>query len=150
MFPNKHSVYLHDTSSKKYFKRHVRLYSHGCIRLENPARLAEILLNRDKGWPRSYIDGLIADGVNNRIDLTRSIPVHITYFTARVDERGRLALYDDYYGHDRLIIGFLTGKSHLIPAARYKMAANRNRNSAGYTNPQPNIGNWLGSIFNFN
>ena len=154
MFPNKHSVYLHDTSSRRLFSRDVRLYSHGCIRVENPARLAEILLNHDKGWGRSQVAGLIANQTNTRIDLTKTIPVHITYFTAWVDGAGRLNLRDDYYGHDRLIIGHLTGKQNLIPAPRLKLAAKKNRRETRRVvrrrNNQPTISNWLESIFDFN
>jgi len=149
MFPNKHSVYLHDTTSKRLFKRDVRLYSHGCIRLQNPARLAEILLNKDKGWPRSYVDQLIQGRVNHRVDLARTIPVHVTYFTAWVDGGGKLKLHDDYYGHDRLIVGHLTGKSHLIPAPRFKLAAKKNVSAAGYGNSQPGFNDWIQNIFGF-
>ena len=119
MFPNKHIVYMHDTPSKHLLNRQLRLYSHGCMRVQNPEILAKILLNRDKGWPGSQVDDLIRSGAHQRVDLSQTIPVHITYFTASVDQHGDLKLFDDYYGHDQLIAEQLIGNSHLIPSSRY-------------------------------
>lgn len=115
LFPNKHSVYFHDTPSKYLFKRKVRAYSHGCMRVRNPMKMAAVLLGEDKGWGRSKIDELADSGVNNQqISLNRKIPVHVTYFTARVDEDGEVRLVDDIYGHEKLIqLGF-DGKAHTI------------------------------------
>ncbi len=131
MFPNKHSVYMHDTPSRHLLNRDVRLYSHGCMRVQNPEKLAYILLNRDKGWRISQINYLIRNGENRRVDLSRSIPVHITYFTAWVDANNGLRFFEDYYGHDRLIANYLIGKSNLIPTAHYAMASS---NAVGYEN----------------
>ena len=119
MFPNKHIVYMHDTPSKHLLSRQVRLYSHGCMRVQNPEILAKILLNRDKGWPGSQVDDLIRSRARQRVDLSQTIPVHITYFTASVDPQGNLKFFDDYYGYDQLIAEQLIGESHLIPSARY-------------------------------
>jgi len=129
MFPNKHSVYMHDTPSRHLLNRKLRLYSHGCMRVQNPEKLAAILLNRDRGWPKSQVNYHIQNRVNKRVDLSRSIPVHITYFTAWIGSEGGLKLYDDYYGHDRLIADHLFGKSNLIPTARYTVTS---INETGY------------------
>lgn len=138
MFPNKHSVYMHDTPSRHLFKRQLRLYSHGCMRVQNPEKLAKILLNRDKGWPGSQVDYLIRNGAHQRVDLSRGVPVHITYLTAWVDSHGKLKMYDDYYGHDQLIAEQLFGKSHLILTARYTMTSNIGLSSSTYgSSPRP-------------
>jgi len=116
MFPNKHAVYMHDTPSKQLFKQQIRTYSHGCMRIRNPRRLAEVLLAQDKGWRPHHIAALINAGITHPVQLTRKIPVHITYLTARVDRDGRLEVYGDIYGHDRRLANALTGRGDLIAA----------------------------------
>ena len=100
MFPNKHDVYLHDTQEKFYFARSYRAESHGCVRVQNPRRLAEVLLRKDRGWSSGQTGSHFAGGHNHRVNLKKHVPVHITYFTAWVDERGNLRSYTDLYGHD--------------------------------------------------
>ena len=129
MFPNEHSVYMHDTSSKQYFKQNVRTYSHGCIRVQNPRKLADLLLNNDKGWSSKRVGRILANGSNHSVELNSKIPVHITYLTAVIDDNGKLKTYRDYYGHDRRISAALNGKAHLIAreaeASRTKIAQRR-------------------------
>ena len=100
MFPNKHDVYLHDTQEKFYFARDQRTYSHGCVRVQNPRRLAEALLGHDKGWSKAAVARAYASGGNKHVALNKEIPVHITYFTAWVDKNGKMRSYADPYGHD--------------------------------------------------
>ena len=100
MFPNKHIVYMHDTSSKSLFSQTSRTYSHGCIRVRNPRKLAEIILGRDRGWSSGSVGSSIASGKNQRVNLKTPIPVNITYFTARVEKNGRITYFSDIYGHD--------------------------------------------------
>ncbi|MGI9522131.1 MAG: L,D-transpeptidase family protein [Hyphomicrobiaceae bacterium] len=115
MFPNKHAVYMHDTPSKHLFKRKKRAYSHGCVRVRNPLKLAEVVLGADKGWTRSQIDALIKKGPqNNQVALNTKVPVHVTYFTARIDSAGRPEFYKDVYDHEKLIQMGFDGKAHLI------------------------------------
>jgi murein L,D-transpeptidase YcbB/YkuD len=115
VFPNMHQVYMHDTPTKSLFNATQRTFSHGCMRVRNPVRLAEVLLGEDKGWESKKIAGLIKSGPqNNHVHLTKKIPVHITYFTAWVDETGKLNTRPDVYGHEaRIQMGF-EGKAHLI------------------------------------
>lgn len=111
LFPNSHAVYLHDTPSKSLFNATTRAYSHGCVRLRNPVRLAELLLGADKGWSAQAIRDLVDDGPeDNAIKLDAKIPVHITYFTASVDEQNRLNTFRDVYGHERRITLALDGR----------------------------------------
>jgi murein L,D-transpeptidase YcbB/YkuD len=111
LFPNKHAVYLHDTPSKGLFNERVRMFSHGCMRVRNPIKLAEILLQEDKGWSESKVDGLIENGPEeNEIGLTQPIPVHVTYFTASVSKDGEVQAFNDVYGHEKRITLALQGR----------------------------------------
>jgi len=100
IFPNKHIVYMHDTSSKSLFNQTSRTFSHGCIRVRNPRKLAEIILGRDRGWSPGNIGSAISSGRNQRVNLKTPIPVNITYFTARVEKNGKITYFSDIYGHD--------------------------------------------------
>jgi L,D-transpeptidase YcbB len=93
-------VYLHDTPTGKLFARSERDFSHGCIRLEKPAELAQLLLTGDPKWtPEAIADG-VESGRTVTIPLARPIPVHIVYLTAWVDPDGTLELRNDVYKHD--------------------------------------------------
>lgn len=110
-FQNKHSVYMHDTQSKGLFGASQRTFSHGCVRVKNPQRLAETLLGIDKGWSAGEVDGLL-DGEPEElgVPLNQHIPVHITYFTAQVDDAGDVTTEKDVYGHEKRITQALEGK----------------------------------------
>jgi murein L,D-transpeptidase YcbB/YkuD len=115
LFPNKHAVYFHDTPSKYLFKRKARAYSHGCMRVRDPMKMAAVIFGEDRGWGQSKIDEIARSGVNNRqIRLNKKIPVHVTYFTARANQDGEIEMVKDVYGHEKLIqLGF-DGKAHTI------------------------------------
>jgi len=97
LFPNKHAIYMHDTPTKHLFARSTRAFSHGCVRVKNPFKLAENIL----GWDRSRIDKKIATGKNGSVRLKQTIPVYIAYFTAWADKQGTVNYYNDIYGRDR-------------------------------------------------
>jgi len=124
VFPNKHLVYMHDTPTKSLFDKATRTFSHGCMRIRNPQRMAEILLAEDKGWDTQQVDDLIKNGPgNNEVGVDRRIPVHVTYFTAWVDDEGETQTARDVYGHEKRIKLALAGKwqqiakgpNHLAP-----------------------------------
>ncbi|HYC54295.1 MAG TPA: L,D-transpeptidase family protein [Candidatus Binatia bacterium] len=100
MMPNKNNVYLHDTPGKKAFSQQVRALSHGCIRVSKPVDLAEYLLGREGNWTPQKLQSAIRAGKTVHVNLENKIPVHIVYFTARVNDEGRLELRKDVYGHD--------------------------------------------------
>ncbi len=100
MFPNKHAVYMHDTPTKNLFNQTRRTYSHGCVRVRNPRKLAEIILARDRGWSSGNVGAAIQRGKNQHVNLNNPIPVHMTYFTARVEKDGKITYFGDVYGHD--------------------------------------------------
>ena len=118
-FPNKHAVYMHDTLLTRLFDGKARTYSHGCVRIENPRRMAEVLLANDKSLSPQRIGEVLAGPKQlHKAELNRPVPVHLTYFTAGFDENGAFVTRPDYYGHDRRLAELLTGKGHLLPAAQ--------------------------------
>ncbi len=120
LFPNKHHVYMHDTNARSLFSASERTFSHGCIRVRNPRRLAEIVLGEDKNWTQADIVKLLKDAKkpNNKVLLDRPIPVHNVYFTLVPGEGRTLVRLDDIYGHDKRVIQALSG----VPVVR--IAAN--------------------------
>ncbi len=99
MFPNPFAVYLHDTPSKSLFQKDYRAYSHGCMRVMNPWDFAAALLTYDPKVSAASLKKLVG-GPQTQVNLSRHIPVHITYFTAWVDDSGKLQLRSDVYNHD--------------------------------------------------
>jgi murein L,D-transpeptidase YcbB/YkuD len=90
---------MHDTPSKHLFNKPVRAYSHGCMRVRNPLEFARLLL-RDQGWTESRIQNALDGGSDQHVRLENKLPVHISYFTAWVEEDGTLRGFRDVYGHD--------------------------------------------------
>ncbi|HRH38899.1 MAG TPA: L,D-transpeptidase family protein, partial [Flavobacteriales bacterium] len=104
LFPNDYSIYFHDTPSKGGFAREQRAFSHGCIRLSEPRRLAEYLLRNDSLWPPDSVKAAMFRGKERYVRLKEKRPVTIGYFTAWVDRNGRLNFRDDVYGHDERLM----------------------------------------------
>jgi murein L,D-transpeptidase YcbB/YkuD len=99
MFPNAFDVYLHDTPDKHLFVRDARTFSSGCIRIQKPLDLAQYLLE-EQGWDRDRILAAMARSKPLRVELVRSLPVHVLYWTAWVDAEGILQFRDDIYLRD--------------------------------------------------
>jgi L,D-transpeptidase YcbB len=96
LFPNTHNIYLHDTPAKALFAQADRAASHGCIRLERPAELAQWVLD----WPAEKVEAAMQSGRDNQgVRLSQKIPVYIVYFTAYVRD-GELYFGKDIYGRD--------------------------------------------------
>ncbi|KFG67834.1 L,D-transpeptidase family protein [Microvirga sp. BSC39] len=102
MFPNQHAVYLHDTPNRNLFSASKRAFSHGCVRVDKPFELAEEIMGRDGKWTEQKLRGLIGKG-ERYVHLTDPLPVHLTYFTLSVDEKGELRRFEDIYGLDRKV-----------------------------------------------
>lgn len=102
MFPNRFDVYLHDTPAREHFRRSVRTFSSGCIRLEKPLALAEALLRADRQEP-AQVTAILRSEATARINLATPIPVHLTYLTAWIGEGGTVEFRDDVYGRDALL-----------------------------------------------
>ncbi len=100
LFPNDYDVYLHDTPADALFSRTGRAFSHGCVRVEEPETLAKYVLRDNAEWTEPRILEAMHAGVEKHVPLRTTIPVHIVYFTATVDENGGLHLLNDVYGYD--------------------------------------------------
>jgi len=122
-FPSQHTIFMHDTIDKWMFGRSVRTLSHGCLRLRNPMRLVELVLAEDKGWDAARVDQTFNEGPrNNEIVIDREIPVHLVYFTAWVDDAGKVRSFRDVYGHEKRITQALQGKWDEIHVGRDHLA----------------------------
>lgn len=106
LFPNQHDVYLHDTPSKSLFARSYRAYSHGCVRVENPMDFADALLAIEPDMNGEALKAMFGDK-ERWVNLKNHIPVHISYFTLRVDEDGQIRSYGDVYGANQRLIELL-------------------------------------------
>lgn len=100
MFPNKYSIYLHDTPAKSLFGREVRDFSHGCVRVHKPFEFAYALLKPQQSNPKTYFQSILATKAERRVDLEQPVPVHIAYYTAWVDAKGRPNYRRDIYNRD--------------------------------------------------
>jgi murein L,D-transpeptidase YcbB/YkuD len=110
MFPNRHAVYLHDTPAKGLFNSVSRSFSSGCIRVEDPIRLAAFVLEGTPGWDRPTIEAHYGDGERRVVRLQRPIPVHLLYWTAWSDEKGTVFFREDIYDRDRPLMRALKEK----------------------------------------
>jgi murein L,D-transpeptidase YcbB/YkuD len=117
LFPNRHTVYMHDTLPvrKKYFKQPVRMIGHECIRMEKPQQFAAVLLAEGNGWPASKVKELWDGSAQSPVTLEHKIPVHLTYFTAVVDDAGKLSTFADVYGLDNKMATALFGSAAGFP-----------------------------------
>lgn len=109
MFPNKHAVYLHDTSNRELFAKSRRAYSSGCIRVHRPMEFAEKLFASGGNLSRGKIDSILDSKQQTRVNLKTPVPVHLTYFTVWVNENGVPNFYEDIYGRDKLVGNILFG-----------------------------------------
>jgi murein L,D-transpeptidase YcbB/YkuD len=104
MFPNTHAVYLHDTPSKQLFNRTERTFSSGCIRIENPYRFAELLLDGDPDWNRERVIEAVDSLKTRSIRLRNPVEVILLYWTVDVDKNGDVLFKQDIYNRDPPII----------------------------------------------
>ncbi len=101
LFPNSYNIYLHDTPAKALFAEQTRAFSHGCIRVAEPKKLAAYLLKDRPEWTAEKIEKAMSAKKETWVTLKDHVPVFITYFTAWVDQSGALNFRDDLYGHDK-------------------------------------------------
>ena len=115
-FPNKFLVYQHDTPEKHLFAFAKRAFSHGCMRVQDPVKYAEVLLSivrPGEGYTQDRIRRMFG---NNETDIQfpKFVPVHLTYQTAFVDESGRLVFREDVYGRDKALLAILKGDERKV------------------------------------
>jgi L,D-transpeptidase YcbB len=111
LFPNDHSVYLHDTPATELFNRPRRDFSSGCIRLRDPGGLAEWVLRNRTDWPPERIRAAMAGGRQDlAVAVVPPIPVYLVYVTAVAAEAGEVRFLADIYGHDATLLRALQGR----------------------------------------
>jgi L,D-transpeptidase YcbB len=111
VLPNYHSVYLHSTPTGHLFAETRRDFSHGCIRVSDPAGLAAFVLRGAQGgWTEEKIREAMNGTPNQRVDLAKPIPVLILYGTAIATEAGQILFFDDIYGHDQRLAELLRAR----------------------------------------
>lgn len=103
LFPNSFNIYFHDTPAKSLFSKDKRAYSHGCIRLSDPFKMAQYLLKDDNSWPPEKILQAMNSGTEKFVKVKDPVPVFITYYTAWVDENGQLNFREDIYKRDAVV-----------------------------------------------
>jgi murein L,D-transpeptidase YcbB/YkuD len=111
LFPNSYSIYLHDTPSRSLFGESSRAFSHGCIRVGEPAKLASFLLKYDTTWTAARINKAMHLGKEQTITLKQKVPVFIAYFTAFTDRDNKLNFRKDIYGRDEQLASMILSGS---------------------------------------
>ncbi|NOQ91613.1 MAG: L,D-transpeptidase family protein, partial [Flavobacteriaceae bacterium] len=104
IFPNKYSVYLHDTPSRGLFNRQDRAFSHGCIRTENKWELLMSLMDNPEVWNMDKVNGILDSGKTTRINLPEPINIYLMYWTSRVDQENTLYFMKDVYKRDTAVL----------------------------------------------
>lgn len=106
-FPNNNNIYLHSTPSKGLFQRARRDFSHGCIRVQDPVRLAEFVLEGQGEWSKDRIEAAMNGGNPKNVTLRQGIAVYIFYSTVLANEQGQASFHSDIYGHDAVLQSLL-------------------------------------------
>ena len=109
LFPNSFNIYFHDTPAKDLFNRSKRAFSHGCIRLAEPEKMAQYLLRHQPEWTPERISEAMNAGKEKFVQLKDPVHVFITYYTAWVDESGKMNFREDIYGHDARMLEKMFG-----------------------------------------
>jgi len=100
LFPNQFNIYMHDTPAKSLFDKKDRAFSHGCIRLSEPEKLANYVLRNDSTYSAEKINELMNKGEEKWVTINPTLPVYIVYFTAWVSHDGKVNFRKDIYGAD--------------------------------------------------
>ncbi|MFA5901770.1 MAG: L,D-transpeptidase, partial [Hyphomicrobium sp.] len=117
------------------FANGVRTLSHGCLRLRNPMKLAELVLAEDKGWDAAKTTETMQSSRDNIIVIDKKIPMHLVYFTAWVGDDGKLRTFGDIYGHEKRISLALEGKWDQIDVGRNHLAPVEASDPSNFTPP---------------
>jgi L,D-transpeptidase YcbB len=120
LFPNNYNIYFHDTPAKSLFKKEMRAFSHGCMRLADAEKMAKYLLRDQPEWTAEKIKKAMNAGKEDWVTIKTPIPVYVSYFTAWVDEQGLLNFRDDIYGHDARMAGrlFMNPATQIIDSSK--------------------------------
>jgi murein L,D-transpeptidase YcbB/YkuD len=116
IFPNEHSIFLHDTPSRELFAADERTFSSGCIRVQNPLELAAVLLDRQGNWGSSKIQQVVESGKTETVYLDQPVPVLIVYWTVSVGASGELRYARDVYNLDAAVLRALNAPGAAVTA----------------------------------
>jgi murein L,D-transpeptidase YcbB/YkuD len=111
VYPNPYSVYMHDTIKEGLFDKDSRAEGHNCPRVANPGKIAAVILAADQNMPQAEVDKLLASGYNSGVGLTHRVRVVTSYFTAMVDDQGKVDTFADIYKLDGGVAAAILGKS---------------------------------------
>lgn len=112
--PNNHTIFLHDTPSRHLFKKMVRMFSSGCVRLERPLELAAYIMNLGEDeWTKERVQKNVSRGGNKSFNLPEKMPVYIVYLTAWADSDGNTTYFKDIYRKDLKIQQALNAREQL-------------------------------------
>ncbi len=114
MFPNPYLVYLHDSPAKSLYEKDERTFSSGCIRVQKPFELAELVLN-DPAWNQQAFAAVVASKQTRTVNLKKPVPVLILYWTAEPRPDGQVVFRNDVYGRDEVTLAALDGEFRLPP-----------------------------------
>ena len=131
-FPNKFFVYQHNSNQKYLFSKPVRDDSHGCMRVQDPVKYAEVLLaiaRPREGYTENRIRSMFGNS-EIEVRLPTFVPVHVTYQTAFVDKGGKLQLRDDIYGRDKALLAILRSDERKIAEIAIERKENTVRREA--------------------
>jgi murein L,D-transpeptidase YcbB/YkuD len=109
IFPNEHFVFLHDTPHRELFVHPDRAFSSGCVRVQNPLELAELVLDDAEKYPRSKLDEIVDSRKTQRINVRPKMPVYILYLTASFESGGQPRFFKDVYNRDPKVLAALNG-----------------------------------------
>ena len=117
-FDNPFAVYLHDTPSRAKFNSFDRLASHGCVRLQKPQHLAELMLESDPKWTPDAIQAAVDTGKTQRVPLPKQVAVYLLYWTAFASANGTVSFRDDPYKWDKLLAGKIEAAARRVTAVQ--------------------------------
>jgi murein L,D-transpeptidase YcbB/YkuD len=149
-FPNKFLVYQHDTPDKHLFAHEKRAYSHGCMRVQDPVKYAEVLLSIElphESYTQERIHRMFGSGERD-INFPTPLPVHLTYQTAYVDDAGKLVIREDIYGRDTRLLAQLRGEERRY--ADIAIERHQTTRHAPVRMQRPNTFSFFGSLFGGN
>ncbi len=117
VYPNPYSVYMHDTIKEGLFDKDMRAEGHNCPRVAHPGKIAAVILAQDQNMPQAEVDKLLASGYNSGVGLQHRVRVVTSYFTAFVDEQGKIEAFADVYKLDGGVAAAILGKTTAAPEA---------------------------------
>jgi murein L,D-transpeptidase YcbB/YkuD len=132
VYPNPYSVYMHDTIKQGLFDKAARAEGHNCPRVENPGKIAAVVLAQDQGLPQAEVDKLLASGYNSAVSLKHRVRVVTSYFTAMVDDSGKVETFADVYRLDPAVAAAIVGKE-----ARPEAVADNDDDDDSKPKPKP-------------